>query len=110
VFLRLEPLGLSKRLRGGPLAGLGGLVSRFEQNGQGAAVKSWVGDGPNQPISPNQVSSALGPDIVRALAEKTGLPEQDLGSHLSQILPAVVDKLTPKGRMPTQSELASLRT
>ena len=92
--------------KGGDLAGgLGGLLNRFQQSGHGDIMKSWIGTGPNQPISPNQLGSALGPKIIHALAEKTGMSEQELTAHLSQILPVVVDKLTPNGHLPSQSEL-----
>ena len=81
--------------------GLGGLLSQFQQNGLGDVMKSWIGPGQNQPVSPNQLSSALGPQIIQILAQKTGMSEQEITSHLSQILPNVVDKLTPNGRLPT---------
>ncbi|MFZ0028755.1 MAG: YidB family protein [Pseudolabrys sp.] len=65
-------------------------------------MKSWISPGQNQPVSPNQLSSALGPQIIQILAQKTGLSEQEITSHLSQILPNVVDKLTPNARLPAQ--------
>jgi uncharacterized protein YidB (DUF937 family) len=93
---------------GGLLAGLGGLLDRFQQSGQGEVMKSWVGSGENIPISPTQLGSVLGPNIVASLAERTGLSQEDITAQLSQILPGVVDKLTPNGRLPTQSELTQL--
>jgi uncharacterized protein YidB (DUF937 family) len=93
---------------GGLLAGLGGLLNRFQQNGQGDVMKSWIGSGQNQSISPSQLGSALGPEIVNALSEKTGLSQQQITAQLSQILPGVVDKLTPNGRLPTQAEIAQM--
>jgi uncharacterized protein YidB (DUF937 family) len=98
----------SPQTDGGLLAGLGGLVSRFQQNGQGNVVNSWVGSGQNQPISPAQLGSALGPDVVNALAQRTGLPQEQITAELSRILPGIVDKLTPNGRLPTQAELAQM--
>ena len=80
--------------------GLQGLVSEFEKNGLGPTVKSWVGTGPNQPISPEEVHRTLGPDLLRALSEKSGLSVQDLAQKLSQVLPEAVDKLTPNGDIP----------
>jgi uncharacterized protein YidB (DUF937 family) len=91
------------------LGGLGGLLNQFQQSGLGDVVKSWIGPGQNQPISPNQLGSALGPQIIKALAQKTGMSEQEITAHLSQILPNAVDRLTPNGRMPTQPELMNLR-
>ena len=57
-------------------------------------------------ISPGQLSSALGPSLIKTLAEKTGMSEQDVTAQLSNILPAFVDKLTPQGRVPTHDEIA----
>jgi uncharacterized protein YidB (DUF937 family) len=93
---------------GGLLGGLGGLLGKLEQGGLGDVAKSWVGDGQNQPISPGSLGSALGPSVVKALAEKTGMSEQEVTAQLSQILPGFVDKLTPQGRLPVQDELARL--
>ena len=64
--------------------------------------------GPNQPISPGQLGSALGPSLIKTLAEKTGMSEQDVTALLSNILPGFVDKLTPQGRVPTNDEFARL--
>jgi uncharacterized protein YidB (DUF937 family) len=78
--------------------GVQGVVSEFEKNGLGATVKSWVGTGPNQSISPDEVHKALGPDPLRQLSE--GLSVQDLAQKLSQVLLQAVDKLTPDGTIP----------
>ena len=80
--------------------GVQGVVGEFERNGLGATVKSWVGTGPNQPISPDEVRQALGPDLLQQLSEKSGLSVQDLTQKLSQVLPQAVDKLTPDGGIP----------
>ena len=80
--------------------GLQGVVSEFEKNGLGATVKSWVDTGPNQPISPDEVHKALGPDLLQQLSEKSGLSVQDLAQRLSHVLPQAVDKLTPTGAIP----------
>jgi uncharacterized protein YidB (DUF937 family) len=80
--------------------GLQGVVNEFEKNGLGATVKSWVGTGPNQPISPDDVQKTLGPDLLQQLSQKSGLSMQDLTKKLSQILPQAVDKLTPDGTIP----------
>ena len=81
--------------------GVQGIVTQLEQQGLGPTVKSWISTGPNQPISPTQVHQAFGPGILGELAAKTGLNTQDLAAKLSQILPQVVDKLTPNGTVPT---------
>src|SRR5262245_59344145 len=77
--------------------GLQGVVSQFERNGLGGTIKSWVGTGPNDPISPDEVHQALGPDLLQQLSAKTGLSVQDLAQKLSQVLPQAVDGMTTGG-------------
>jgi uncharacterized protein YidB (DUF937 family) len=81
--------------------GVSGIVAQFEQQGLGNTVKSWVGTGPNQPITPDQVHQAFGADTISAMAAKVGLSPQDLAGKLSQFLPGAIDKLTPHGTVPT---------
>lgn len=80
--------------------GLQGVISQFEQNGLGATARSWIGTGPNQPISAEQLNQALGPDLLRQLSEKTGMPAQDLAQKLAQVLPQAIDTMTPNGSIP----------
>jgi len=79
-----------------------GVVNQFEQNGLGATVKSWVGTGPNQPITPAQVHQGLGPELLQQLAAKSGLSVQELAEKLAQVLPQAVDKMTPNGTIPNR--------
>ena len=94
---------------GGLLGGLGGLLDKLQKGGLGSASNSWVGSGPNQPVSPGQLGSALGPDIIKTIAQRSGLSEEEITKQLSQVLPGVVDKLTPQGRLPTAAELSDMR-
>jgi len=89
----------------GSLGGLGALIDRFRNNGFEDAINSWVGTGQNQAISPGQLRQALGQETVEDLSQRTGLPHGDLLSQLSNILPGVVDRLTPNGRLPSDAEL-----
>jgi uncharacterized protein YidB (DUF937 family) len=81
--------------------GLQGVVNEFEKNGLGATISSWVGTGPNQPISPGDLRRTLGPDLLQQLAAKTGISVQELTEKLAHVLPQAVDKMTPDGRIPT---------
>src|SRR5215469_9473288 len=94
---------------GGLLGGLGGLLDKLQKGGLGDVANSWVGSGQNQPVSPKQLGPALGPDIIKTLAQRSGLSEEELTRKLSQALPGLVDKLTPNGRLPTLAELSELR-
>ncbi len=80
--------------------GVQGIVAQLEQQGLGGTVRSWVGTGANQPISPDQIHQAFGPDTVKELAAKVGLTPQELAAKLSAILPQALDKLTPGGAVP----------
>jgi uncharacterized protein YidB (DUF937 family) len=91
---------------GGLLAGLGGLLDKMQKGGLGNVANSWVGTGQNQPVSPGQLVPALGSDLLKKLAQHSGLSEEELTKQLSQVLPGVVDKLTPAGRMPNLAELS----
>ena len=88
--------------------GLGDLVDRFKQNGQGQAADSWVKAGPNQQLEPDQLEQAIGPDVLNTLLQQTGLSREELLSRLTRELPAAVDKFTPEGRLPTEDEAARL--
>lgn len=92
---------------GGLLSGgLGELVDRFKQNGHGDKADSWVGTGPNQPVTPPQLEQAIGPDVLANLSQQTGLSREELLARLSRELPDAVDKYTPQGRLPTEAEFA----
>ena len=81
--------------------GVGDLVERFRQGGEGPAVDSWIEDGPNRRIDEAHLEKALGADIIDDLVQQTGLSRQVLLSRLALVLPEAVDKLTPEGRLTT---------
>ncbi len=83
-----------------PGGGLGALVQQFQRGGLGDVVQSWISSGQNLPVSADQLSNVLGGDTLGALAGKLGMNSGDLAGQLSQMLPQVVDKLTPGGQMP----------
>ena len=89
----------------GLLGGLGGLLDKLSNAGHSDAVKSWLGPGQNTPIQPASLSSALGQTTVSDLARTAGMSEADFLAHLSRVLPGVVDKLTPNGRIPDAAEI-----
>jgi uncharacterized protein YidB (DUF937 family) len=104
------PLGgllgnLSGALAGGGVGGLlngglGELLDRFKQNGQGDAAESWINKGPNKELPPPQLKQAIGADVLAALEQQTGLSQEELLARLSRELPAAVDQYTPDGRLP----------
>ncbi len=83
--------------------GLSGLVQQFHDKGLGSLVTSWVGTGQNLPISADQLQHVLGSEQVKELAAKAGISPETASSHLSQLLPMLIDHLTPGGQVPTGS-------
>lgn len=97
----LGGLGGALNSPGGLLSGgLGELVERFKANGQGDAADSWVNNGPNKQVAPDQLKNAIGSDVLANLSQQTGLSEDELLTRLSKNLPDAVDKYTPDGRLP----------
>ena len=86
--------------QGGGLGGLAGLAEQFQRGGLGDAMNSWIGTGPNQPVSPDQLGGVLGSDLVGEIMQRTGMGQGDLLGQLSQMLPQAVDRATPQGRLP----------
>ncbi len=86
--------------------GLGGLVSSFEQAGLGHIAQSWVGNGPNQPVSPQQLQGVFGQDQVQNMASQAGMQPNDFLSQLSQHLPNAVHGMTPGGQMPDEGAVS----
>jgi len=80
--------------------GVQGIVNEFEKNGLGPTVRSWVGTGPNDAVSPGDVHRVLGSDLLQQLSARSGLSVQELTEKLSQVLPQAVDRLTPDGTIP----------
>ncbi len=82
-----------------PAGGLGDLVDSFRKGGLGQKADSWVGTGANEPVSEPEVAKSIDPDVLDGLAEQTGLSREELLKRLSAVLPEMVDKMTPSGRL-----------
>ena len=88
--------------------GVNGLIDRLRSNGLGGAVDSWVSTGANEPVDPQRLGAALGPDAVQQLSGKTGLSIEMLLPLLASILPMVIDFLTPGGQLPKEGEAGGM--
>ena len=84
------------------------LLKQFQQSGLGDKAQSWVGTGPNKPVTPPELEQALGPDKINWLVNETGMSREELLKGLSRELPNTVDKLTPDGRIPNEQEAARM--
>ncbi len=78
--------------------GIGGLLQKFSANGLGDLMKGWVSSGPNPPATPQHIEQVFGPDQLRQIASQTGIDPSQISAQIAQILPQVVDKLTPNGQ------------
>ena len=95
-------LANGQHAQGAGVGGLGDLIGRFTQGGMGDVIGSWIGPGQNAPISGDQVTNVLGPDVIGQIASQLGLSHGEAANQLSQILPEAVDRLTPQGQVPDE--------
>ena len=82
--------------------GLGDVISAFNR---GEGMSSWVSGGPNKPVSPGDLASALGPDVLRDFAQRAGIGHGDASSVLASVLPELVNQMTPQAQVPQGDSL-----
>jgi uncharacterized protein YidB (DUF937 family) len=87
--------------------GLPGLIQSFQQGGLGEIVNSWVSSGHNLPISAEQIQSVLGSSALQDIAGKLGMSQEQTSGGLAQMLPQLIDSLTPNGQLPQGGEMLS---
>jgi uncharacterized protein YidB (DUF937 family) len=92
---------------GGAMGGLGGLLEQLQRAGFGEQADSWVGRGSNKPISPDAMTQIFGRDGLEQISRQAGISEDEASQGLSQLLPEVVDRMTPEGEVPEADALAN---
>lgn len=85
--------------------GLQGLIQTFKEKGLGDAVSSWISTGENQPVSGGQIQQALGGNFIQQIAEQLGSSKSEVSGSLANLLPEIIDKLTPNGSLPESDQL-----
>ena len=80
--------------------GLNGLIQKFNQAGMGELITSWIGKGENLPISADQLKQVLGEGTIADIASKFGMTPGQAGGHMADMLPGIIDQLTPHGTAP----------
>ena len=80
--------------------GLPGLMTKFQQAGLGNVIASWLSAGPNQAISGEQLSQVLGSGPLSQVAAQLGVAPGAAAGQLAQVLPGLVDHLSPQGQAP----------
>lgn len=98
---------LSKGVSG---TALGDILERFRGAGAGSKVDSWVGTGPNQPIGPSDVETAIDEDTLTSLSMQTGLSRDELIARITKDLPEAVNEMTPNGELPPEPPQGSDQT
>ena len=92
---------------GGAAGGLGGLLEQLQRTGYGEQANSWVSRGPNQPIPPDGMARIFGRDGLAQISQQAGISEEDASRGLSELLPEVVDRVTPEGDVPEFGSLTN---
>ena len=92
---------------GGAAGGLGGLLEQLQRAGYSEQANSWVSRGPNQPIPPDGMARIFGRDGLAQISQQAGISEEDASRGLSELLPEVVDRVTPDGDVPEFGSLAN---
>jgi uncharacterized protein YidB (DUF937 family) len=87
--------------------GLEGVMSKLESSGLGDKVQSWIGTGDNTAISRGEVKQALGDDEVKTVAREAGVSEDEAADGLAGLLPEIVDRISPGGKLPDVGQLGS---
>lgn len=86
--------------QGGQGGGIGALIQQFEQAGLGQQMQSWIGTGQNLPVSAEQISQALGSGQLGQIAQQLGVSHGEAAGQLAQLLPEIINHLTPNGQAP----------
>jgi uncharacterized protein YidB (DUF937 family) len=101
LLMMLLPLAMRWVQRNG---GMGAVLDKFRQKGLGTQAQSWMSTGANVPINEQSVEQMLGPDELREMAQRLGVPEQQVAQAFAEIMPEMVDKMTPQGDLPHHAD------
>ena len=88
------------------IGGLSGLAQIFKDKGLGDAMSSWISTGKNLPVSADQIKRVLGADQIQQISENAGVSQEEASKGLAGLLPEIIDKLTPEGKVPESDMLA----
>lgn len=100
-MLMLLPLVMQWVQRNG---GMGAVLDRFRQKGYGGQMQSWVGTSDNQPIDDDAIEQVVGQQDLQQMAQQLGVPEQEVRHAFAEVMPEMVNQLTPEGQLPQQAD------
>jgi uncharacterized protein YidB (DUF937 family) len=101
LLVMLLPLAMRWVQRNG---GMNAVLDKFRQKGMTREAQSWMSTGENQPIDGQAVEQVVGQDELRQMAQRMGVPEQEVAQAFAEIMPEMVDKMTPEGRLPQEAD------
>lgn len=102
LLVMLLPLAMRWIQRNG---GVGAVLDKFRQQGYGRQAQSWVSTGQNDGIDEQAVEQVVGQGELQQMAQRLGVPEPDVAQAFAEIMPEMVDKLTPQGQLPDQADV-----
>jgi uncharacterized protein YidB (DUF937 family) len=86
-------------------SGLQGIVSQLTSAGLGQQVQSWISTGENKPVSGQQIQQAMDPAALKQMAQQTGMSPEQISNNVAQVLPSLIDQVTPSGKVPSTDPL-----
>ncbi|WP_029524560.1 YidB family protein [Polaromonas glacialis] len=101
LMLLLLPLAMQWVQRNG---GIGGVLERFRNQGYSRQAASWVSTGENEELPPQAVSELMGTEELSRLSQQLGVSQEEVSSGMAQILPEMVNQLTPQGGVPDDGD------
>ena len=84
--------------------GMGAVLKRFQQQGMNRQAQSWMGTGDNETIDEKAVEQIVGRDELAQMAQRLGVPEEEVAQAFAEIMPEMVNQLTPQGQLPAEAD------
>jgi uncharacterized protein YidB (DUF937 family) len=84
--------------------GVGAVLDRFRQKGMGPKADSWVSTGANQALRAEEADEVVGGEELSRMAHQLGIPEQEVAAGFAEIVPELVNQLSPEGQVPPEAD------
>lgn len=101
LLMMLLPYAMSWVKRNG---GMGAVLKRFQQKGYSKQAQSWVATGANDSLDEQALEQVMGREELEQIAQRFGVPEQEVAQAFAEIMPEMVHQLTPQGQLPDEAD------
>lgn len=88
--------------------GLAGVANKFNQQGLGNIIQSWISNSDNLPVSISQLIQVFGDLDIQKLAKSVGYDSQETVELIAKYLPKLINKATPDGVIPDHVDLKNV--